>query len=74
MESALVSGGTVAEVLQAYFQRYPALHGYVLDDRGAVRKHMTIFADGQVVQDRQRLSDPVSADGEVFIMQALSGG
>lgn len=64
----------MAEVLQAYFPQYPALRGYVLEDSGALRKHMTIFVDGVAIQDRQNLSDPVPVDGEVFIMQALSGG
>jgi molybdopterin synthase sulfur carrier subunit len=73
-ESASVSGHTVAEVLQAYFPQYPALRGYVLEDSGALRRHMTIFVDGIAIQDRQNLSDPVPVDGEVFIMQALSGG
>jgi hypothetical protein len=73
-ESTSVSGRTVAEVLQAYFPQYPALRGYVLEDSGALRRHMTIFVDGIAIQDRQNLSDPVPVDGEVFIMQALSGG
>jgi len=73
-ESVSVGGRTVAEVLQAYFQQCPGLRGYVLEDSGAVRKHMTLFVNGVVLQDRQNLSDPVPVDGEVFIMQALSGG
>ncbi len=73
-ESASVSGRTVAEVLQAYFPQCPGLRGYVLEDTGAVRRHMTIFVDGVAIQDRKNLSDPVPVDGEVFIMQALSGG
>ena len=74
VETASVGGHTVGEVLRAYFGQCPGLRGYVLDDTGAVRKHMTVFVDGVAIQDRQNLSDPVSADGEVFIMQALSGG
>jgi len=35
---------------------------------------MTVFVNGTAIQDRERLSDPVPADGEVYIMQALSGG
>ncbi len=73
-ETASVSGRTVAEVLQAYLPQYPTLRGYVLEDTGALRKHMTIFVNGTSIQDRQNLSDPVPADGEVYIMQALSGG
>ncbi len=73
-ETASVGGHTVAEVLQGYFQRFPALRGYVVEDTGALRRHMTIFVNGVAIQDRQNLSDPVPSDGEVFIMQALSGG
>lgn len=73
-ETASVSGHTVAEVLQAYFARWPMLRGYVLQDAGALRTHMTVFVNGVAIQDRKSLSDPVPEDGEVFIMQALSGG
>jgi sulfur-carrier protein len=67
-------GGTVREVLDAVFAGNPRARGYVLDDHGALRQHMTIFVDGEMVRDRARLSDPVGADGEVYVMQALSGG
>lgn len=73
-ESGTASGQTVAEVLQDYFRHWPALRGYVLQDAGALRTHMTIFVNGLAIQDRKTLSDPVPADGEVYIMQALSGG
>lgn len=74
VESAWVSGHTVADVLRAYFQQFPTLRGYVLEDAGSLRRHMAIFVNGMAIQDRRTLSDPVPSDGEVFIMQALSGG
>jgi len=73
-ETATARGATVAEVLADYFRQWPALRGYVLQDAGALRTHMTVFVNGTAIQDRQHLSDPVPADGEVYIMQALSGG
>jgi hypothetical protein len=69
-----VAGRTVAEVLEAFFATHPPARGYVLDDQGAVRKHMVIFVDGVPIEDRQNLSDLVPETGEVFVMQALSGG
>lgn len=69
-----VGGHTVREALEAAFQRYPKARGYVLDEHGALRHHMVIFVDGHAVSDRRGLSDPVSPDGEIFVMQALSGG
>jgi len=46
----------------------------VLDDQGALRKHMAIFIDGEPVLDRKELADAVPPDGTVDIVQALSGG
>lgn len=68
------AGTTVREVLESVFARNERVRGYVLDERGAVRKHMTVFVNGAAIRDRTELSDPVPADGEVCIMQALSGG
>lgn len=69
-----VPGGTVREALEAVFAGNPKARGYVLDDRGAVRRHMVIFVDGDGVKDREGLSDAVRADSEIYVMQALSGG
>lgn len=72
--SVRVEGATVAEVLEAVFQQNPRLRSYVVDEQGAVRKHMNVFVDGQQVRDRVRLGDPVDAASEIYVMQALSGG
>jgi sulfur-carrier protein len=69
-----VPGGTVREVLDAVFTSNPRLRGYVLDDQGALRRHMVVFVDGQQVADRVGLGDPVGPSAEVYVMQALSGG
>jgi molybdopterin synthase sulfur carrier subunit len=69
-----VTGGTVAEVLAAVFADNPRLRHYVLDERGAVRQHVTIFVDDLPARDRATLSDKVEADSEIFVLQALSGG
>ena len=67
-------GGTVGEVLGRVFADNPRLRTYVLDDQGALRKHMMIFVDGKQLVDRERLSDPVGPAAEIYVMQALSGG
>ncbi len=72
--STEVDGASVREVLGAVFADNPRARGYVLDDRGALRKHMTVFVDGEQVLDRDGLSDPVRDGGEVYVFQALSGG
>ena len=69
-----VGGATVAQALEQVFSANPQARGYVLDERGAMRPHMTIFIDGRQIRDRTTLSDSLAPDAEVHVMQALSGG
>lgn len=67
-------GRSVRDLLDAVFATNDRLRGYVLDEQGSLRKHMIIFVDGEMIVDRERLTDPVPESGEVYVMQALSGG
>jgi sulfur-carrier protein len=69
-----VRAGDVATALAQVFATNPRLRGYVLDERGAVRQHVTIFVDDAPVRDRVSLSDAINDDSEIFVLQALSGG
>ncbi len=69
-----VNGSNVREVLEAVFESNGKARGYVLDDAGAVRKHMNVFVNGTQIKDRANLTDPVPDGASVYIMQALSGG
>ena len=71
---AQVDGATVREALDAAFALHGRVRGYVVDEHGALRKHIVVFADGKMVLDRDGLSDAVGPDTEVYVMQALSGG
>lgn len=72
--SCAVTGSTVSEVLDAVFAEYPALRGYVCDERGALRHHVVAFVNGAAVADKERLAEPVPPDAEIHLFQALSGG
>lgn len=68
------AAGTLRSVLSQVFEAQPQARGYVLDEQGQLRKHVTVFVDGRRVLDRERLSDPVHDSSEVYVMQALTGG
>ena len=68
------TGDTVKAVLDGAFSANPGLQHYVLDDQGALRKHMRVLVDGESVVDRHHLSDIVKPTSKVWVMQALSGG
>ncbi len=69
-----VDGSTVAEALESVFARHPAVRGYVLDDQGAVRKHVAVLVGGAPLRDRATLGDAVTPATEIHVLQALSGG
>jgi sulfur-carrier protein len=69
-----VTGATVGEALTAVFARSPTLRSYIVDDQGALRRHVVVFVGGEAVRDRARLTDAVAPDAEIAVMQALSGG
>ena len=54
--------------------RYALPGGCYQDERGRLRKHVTIWIDGERVRDREELGDALGPDSEVHILQALSGG
>ena len=73
-EDAEVEGTTVREVLDAYFARYPAVRGYVVDEHGDVRRHVVVFLNGRQLTDRANLGQAVGPTDTIHVMQALSGG
>ena len=69
-----VDGATVREALERVFATNPRLRGYVLDEHGRVRTHVTVFVDDTPLVDRTTLMDAVGPNSEIFVLQALSGG
>ena len=69
-----VSGSSLREVLDQYFQKNERARGYVLDEQSRIRQHMVVFIDGEMVRDRESLSDAVGPHSTIDVIQALSGG
>jgi len=64
-------GRTVAEVLGDLERQYTGIRFRMVDEQGAIRRHMRIFWKREMVFD---LATPLDTDGELMIVQALSGG
>ncbi|MBL8418561.1 MAG: MoaD/ThiS family protein [Dechloromonas sp.] len=65
------SGATVWEVLVDLDRRFPGIRFRMIDEQGGIRRHIRLFYRQAQVFD---LAAPVSDDGELLIVQALSGG
>lgn len=74
IQSQEVEAETVLEALERLEQKYPGINAYLRDESGHLRKHINIFIDQELIQDRQELADPLDPKQELLIFQALSGG
>ncbi len=72
--SAKLDASTVAELFERYFESWPGVRDYVLDNQGEVRQHVKVLVDGRNVRDRKKLTDHINPESEVYVFQALSGG
>jgi len=69
-----VRAATVAEAVREVERIAPGFTDYICDERGCLRTHVNIFVGDERILDRTRLSDPLTEDSRVLVMQALSGG
>ena len=65
------AGTTVADVIDDLEERYPGIRFRMVDEQGNIRRHMRMFFDSEMVLE---LSQALRDDGELLIVQALSGG
>jgi sulfur-carrier protein len=65
-----IEGGSVGELLLELERSHPATSGWILDERGALRRHINVFVNGELCTQET----PVAADDRVDVLPALSGG
>lgn len=69
-----VAPGSLREVLDNGLLGAPELSQYVLDDQRAIRKHVAVFVNQQMVTQRSDLNQLLAAGDQVLVIQALTGG
>jgi molybdopterin converting factor small subunit len=65
-----LDGATVIGLLLGLEQEYPALSGWIVDETGAIRRHINVFVNG----DRGRAQTAVGHDDRVEVLPAITGG
>ena len=68
------AAGPLSTALARLWAECPGIRDRVLDERGRVRPHINIFVDGENIRYTGGLAAAVSANAEVFIIPAVSGG
>ena len=64
------SGATVRALLRSLEAEYPGLQGWVLDERGLIRRHIHVYVNG----DRADEDSGVDERDRVEVLPAISGG
>lgn len=65
-----LAGATVIEALGELETAHPAIAGWILDERGRLREHISIFVNGE----RGEGKTAVVAGDRVHILPAITGG
>ncbi|HEX8975671.1 MAG TPA: MoaD/ThiS family protein [Solirubrobacteraceae bacterium] len=63
-------GATVIQVLQALEEAQPGLSGWILDERGLIRRHINVFVSGE----RGGEASAVRPGDRLEVIPAITGG
>jgi molybdopterin converting factor small subunit len=65
-----LSGSSVAELLRELELAYPDISGWIVDERGKIRRHINVFVNGERGEERTR----VAPRDRVEVLPAITGG
>jgi molybdopterin synthase sulfur carrier subunit len=65
-----LEGATVVELLRALERAHPGIDGWVLDERGLIRRHINVFVNGE----RGGEATAVRSGDRVEVLPAITGG
>jgi molybdopterin synthase sulfur carrier subunit len=65
-----IEGESVGELLAELERANPAAKGWILDERGVLRRHINVFVNGELGGQDTRVDD----DDKIDVLPAISGG
>jgi len=65
-----VEGDTVHALLRRLEREHPDLAGWVLDERGRIRRHINVYVNGELGDETQAVDER----DRVEVLPAISGG
>ncbi len=65
-----LQGATVIDVLRALEIRYPDVRGWIIDERGVIRRHINVFVNGE----RGNEATAVRSEDRIEVVPAITGG
>jgi len=65
-----VDGTCVEAILRGLEDLHPSVTGWILDERGTIRRHINVFVNGE----RGSEDTPVADGDRIDVLPAISGG
>ncbi len=65
-----LEAATVADLLRALEVRHPQTRGWILDERGRIRRHINVFVNGERGDETTAVASP----DRVEVLPAITGG
>jgi molybdopterin synthase sulfur carrier subunit len=65
-----LDGDTVVELLQDLELRHPEMSGWILDERGLIRRHINVYVNGE----RGGADTAVRPEDRIEVLPAITGG
>ena len=65
-----IDGASVGELLRELERAQPAVGGWILDERGLIRRHINVFVNGEPAAE----DTSVGPDDRIEVLPAISGG
>ena len=72
--SCAIAAATAREALNRLAELHPQIQRFVLDDQQRLRRHVNIFINDALIDDRVHLSDRLHDGDRLHILPAVSGG
>lgn len=68
-----IEARSVSELLEKINRKYPGISDYILDDKGNIRGHVSLFI-GDKALPHEKTDQSLQPNDKVLIYQAISGG
>ena len=65
-----IGAASVGELLRELERRHPPVSGWILDERGLIRRHINVFVNGELGREHTA----VGPHDRVDVLPAISGG
>lgn len=65
-----LEGETVLQLLRGLEARHPGLAGWIIDERGLIRRHINVYVNGERSAEETAVSD----GDRVEVLPAITGG